>query len=147
MIQVDFTSVKLNLRKHEDSIQVFDPVRKKWILLTPEEHVRQYLLHYFILVLHYPATLIAVEKQITLGKLNKRFDIVVYNREHIPWLLAECKAPEVDISETTLNQLLQYHNTLQCRYWVLCNGHQLYCADSANPANITWLNYLPAYEP
>lgn len=145
MIQVDFSTIQLQLRKEEDKTQVYDPLRKKWVILTPEEHVRQYLLQYLTGTLQYPPSLIAVEKQITLGNLNKRFDIVVYNREHRPWLLAECKAPEVMITEITLNQLLQYHNSLQCDYWVLANGHQLFCADAKDKNNIVWLSELPAY--
>jgi hypothetical protein len=145
MIQVDFSNIVLRLRKEEGVTQVHDPIRKKWFVLTPEEHVRQYLLHYLINTLQYPAALIAVEKQITLGSLNKRFDVVVYNREHQPWLLAECKAPEVTVNDATLNQLLQYHNTLQCQYWVLFNGHQLYCADASDTGSIKWLDKLPAY--
>jgi hypothetical protein len=146
MISADFSGIELQLRRHEGKTQVYDPIRRKWIILTPEEHVRQYLLQYLMQHLHYPPSLIAVEKQLTLGPLNKRFDIVVYNREHKPWLLAECKAPEVMITEATLNQLLQYHNTLQCRYWLLCNGHQVYCADAGNIAAIKWLEALPAYD-
>lgn len=146
MIQVDFSGIQLQLRKADTKTQVYDPVRKKWLVLTPEEHVRQYLLQYFINTLQYPSSLIAVEKQITLGHLNKRFDIVVYNRNHDPWLLAECKAPEVPINNITLNQLLQYHNSLQCNYWLLSNGHQLFCADASDISNIRWLKQLPAYD-
>jgi hypothetical protein len=145
MIQVDLSNIQLRLRKEEGIAQVYDPIRKKWVVLTPEEHVRQYLLQYLIDTLRYPAALIAVEKQINLGTLTKRFDIVVYNREHKPWLLAECKAPEVTINDSTLNQLLQYHNTLQCQYWVLFNGHQLYCADASDTSNINWPDKLPTY--
>lgn len=146
MITADFSGIQLQLRKEDGKTQVYDPIRRKWIILTPEEHVRQYLLQYLIQTLHYPPALIAVEKQLTLGTLTKRFDIVVYNREHKPWLLTECKAPEVMITEATLNQLLQYHNTLQCRYWLLCNGHQLFCADAGYITNIKWLEALPAYD-
>lgn len=145
MIPADFSDIQLQLRKQEGKTQVYDPIRRKWIILTPEEHVRQYLLQHLMQHLQYPPSLIAVEKQLILGSLTKRFDIVVYNRDHKPWLLAECKAPDVMITEATLNQLLQYHNTLQCRYWLLCNGYQLYCADAGDISNIKWLEALPAY--
>jgi hypothetical protein len=125
---------------------VFDPVRKKWLVLTPEEHVRQHVLAYLVEVLHYPASLVAVEKTIKVGTLSKRFDIVVYGRNHQPWLLAECKAPEVMITEKTLHQLLNYQQAMQCRYWLLTNGHQSFCADAGNVTAITWLASLPAYE-
>lgn len=145
MINLDFTDIQLQLRQDAGKAQIFDPIRKAWFILTPEEHVRQYWLKYLTDKLSYPASLIAVEKQITLGNLNKRFDVVVYNREHKPWMLIECKAPEIAINESTLNQLLRYHNTLQCRYWVLSNGHQHFCADAADVTDIKWMNGLPAY--
>jgi hypothetical protein len=146
MVNIDFTGIQLQLKLDEGKTRVFDPVRRAWLILTPEEHVRQYWLKYLTDILNYPASLIAVEKQIRLGNLNKRFDIVVYNREHKPWMLIECKAPEVIINESTLNQLLQYHNTLQCRFWVLSNGHQHFCADAVAVNDIRWLNELPAYD-
>lgn len=144
-MDIDITRQQLRLKKHEGKTMVCDPVRKKWIVLTPEEHVRQYLLLYFINELSYPASLIAVEKKIQCGDMDKRFDIVVYNRDHIPWLLVECKAPDVPVSQTTLQQLLNYQRTLQCRYWLVSNGHTFYCADSADTNNIIWLTELPAY--
>lgn len=125
---------------------IFDPIRKKWLVLTPEEHVRQYMLQFMISLLQYPAALIAVEKTISVGAMKKRFDIVVYNRNHEPWLLAECKAPEVEITETTLHQLLNYQRTIRSDYWLLTNGHQTYCADARLVENICWLQSLPAYE-
>jgi hypothetical protein len=70
----------------------------------------------------------------------------VYNRTtHQPWLLAECKAPEVPITDETLQQLLRYHSQLQCRYWMMSNGHQHFCADASDQEAIKWLESLPAY--
>jgi hypothetical protein len=97
--------------------------------------------------LNYPASLIAVEKKILVGTMAKRFDVVVYNREHKPWLLAECKSPEVTITEAALHQLLNYQRTIQCQYWLLTNGHQTYCANACSADQIRWLTELPAYEP
>lgn len=146
MISPDFSAVSLKLRRDNNSTSVFDPVRKKWVVLTPEEHVRQYMIAYLRDVMHYPASLIAVEKQIKLGSLTKRYDIVVYNRNHEPWMLVECKAPEVDITESTLNQLLHYHNVMQCSYWMLTNGRQTFCADARDHNYIQWLLAIPAYD-
>jgi hypothetical protein len=145
MFVPDFTGITLKLEQKEGVTRVLDPIRKRWIVLTPEEHVRQYLLHYLIHQLQYPQSLIAVEKTIKVGNLLKRFDLVVFDRNHRPWLLAECKAPEIDITERTLYQLLQYQQTIQSRYWLLTNGRQFYCADAHEPENIVWLNSLPIY--
>lgn len=146
MLSLDFSGITLKLKHDEGKPHVWDPVRKTWVILTPEEHVRQYLLQYFIDVMQYPASLIAVEKKIQVGNLSKRFDIVVYNREHKPWLLAECKAPEIPLSEKTLHQLLSYHNTMQCRYWLVSNGHSAFCADADDVHQIKWLIELPGYD-
>lgn len=145
MVKADITTAQLRLKQENGKAMVYDPIRKKWLVLTPEEHVRQYFLAYLAEQLRYPASLIAIERKILTGNMPKRFDIVVYNREHKPWMLVECKAPEIPISETTLHQLLQYHNNLQCRYWVLTNGHQTFCADAGNMADIRWMHNLPAY--
>lgn len=77
--------------------------------------------------------------------MAKRFDLVVYDRAHKPWMLVECKAPEVPVTEVTLRQLLQYQQTIQCNYWLLTNGHQTFCANACDPMQIAWLQDLPAY--
>jgi len=146
MIPLNLSDIQLNLRKTDGKTTVFDPIRKKWLVLTPEEHVRQYMLVYLINTLQYPSALIAVEKNIRVGNVNKRFDIVVYSREHKPWMLVECKEPGVPVSETTLQQLLNYQRTVQSHYWLLTNGHQTYCADARDVQNIKWLVSLPAYD-
>jgi len=146
MIALDFSGLQLRLRQDEEKTKVFDPIRKKWVVLTPEEHVRQYLLQYFLHAMTYPAALIAVEKKIVVGKMNKRFDVAVFNRDHTPWMLAECKEPDVLLSENTLFQLLHYHRAVPARYWLITNGHQAYCADASDSNNIKWIEALPFYE-
>jgi hypothetical protein len=146
MITTDFSTIQLKLRQTDGKTHVFDPVRKKWLILTPEEHVRQYMIGYLTGIMQYPAPLLAVEKTIKVGNVNKRFDIVVYSRNHIPWMLVECKAPEVPVTEQTLHQLLHYQRVVQCNYWLLTNGHQTFCANACDVQNIAWLNSLPAYD-
>ncbi len=146
MIQLELSGITLPLRKREEKTEIFDPVRKKWLILTPEEHVRQYVLHYLMERLGYPAPLIAVEKNIRYGKSYKRFDIVVYNRSHCPWMLIECKEPGVAVNGETLFQLLTYHSSLSCKYWLLTNGHQSFCADASDIRKIRWMDSLPAYD-
>ena len=146
MLSPDFSNIQLKLRQDkEGKTSVFDPIRKRWIILTPEEHVRQYLIGYLTGAMQYPAAMIAVEKTIKLGSLSKRFDLVIYDREHKPWMLVECKEPEVPVTEQTLHQLLNYQRTMQCNYWLLSNGHQTYCADACDVSAIKWMNALPAY--
>ena len=145
MITLDFSGIQLKLKQEDEKTLVFDPVRKRWIILTPEEHVRQYILQYLIHGMEYPGSLIAVEKKLSVGSVSGRFDIVVYSREHQPWMMIECKEPEVILTEQALYQLLSYHSAMPCKYWVLTNGHQTYCADANNTSEIIWLDQLPVY--
>ena len=93
------------------------------MLLTPEEWVRQNLLQYLVQNLHYPASLIAVEKEIKLGELSKRFDIVVYKNE-LPWMIIECKEAMIALNEKTMLQILQYQQVLMAQYLFMSNGHE-----------------------
>lgn len=147
MVQLDISGIQLKLRTQDGGTQVFDPVRKRWFVLTPEEHVRQYLIQVLFSKLAYPLSLFSVEKQLQVGAMQKRFDVVVYDRDHRPWMLAECKAPDVPVTEQTLMQLLNYQRTTQCRYWLLTNGHQTFCADACDITDIKWLDELPPYDP
>lgn len=138
-------NLQLNIKTEENTRKVWDIVRKKWMVLTPEEYVRQALLHYFTNTMQYPVGLIAVEKQVKYGSLIKRYDIVVHNRQQQPWLLVECKAPEIAINQSTVQQLLQYHSQIPCPYWLLSNGIESHCA-RVQGENIEWLGHLPEYE-
>src|SRR5687768_15606872 len=104
MIPVAYPEPHFKIKTEVGKQSIFCLIRKRWMVLTPEEWVRQNFLAYLISVLKYPATLIAVEKEISLGELNKRFDILVYNGLHQPWMMIECKEPEVELNETVLQQ-------------------------------------------
>ncbi len=132
MIKIEYPAYKPKIKKHalpsgQAGIQelIFDGIRKKWVALTPEEWVRQNFLNYLIRVKKYPASLIAVEKEIKLGDLIKRFDIVVYNKNSKPWMIIECKEMNVPLDTSVLDQVLRYNITLQVPYLVITNGN--YC--------------------
>jgi len=146
MISLPLHDLPLKTQQRMGKKYVQDVVRKNWLILTPEEMVRQKLLYYLTRHLDYPPALIAVEKTIRVGSKNKRFDIVVFNKKTEPWMLIECKRPEVEIDESVLHQLLNYHSSLQTRYWVLCNGISTFCADATHPQHIKWLENLPVYD-
>ncbi len=145
MITPDYQGIELKLQQTEGKTRVFDPVRKRWIILTPEEHVRQYILQYLIVKMKYPIALLAVEKTIKVVNRSKRFDIVLYDRNHEPWMLVECKMPGVPIDEKTLHQLLNYQQTIQSKYWMLTNGHEVFCADATTSEDIAWLTAMPRF--
>lgn len=144
MISIDISGIALRTKNEQGKTYVHDPVRKKWPVLTKEEYVRQVFLHYLV-KRNYPVSMMAVEKVISVGGIKKRFDIVVFDKEHQPWMLVECKEPDTDIHQNALFQLLNYQRTLQTRYWVLTNGHQTFCANAKDIEDVQWMKELPAY--
>ena len=123
MIVLNYPSYPFKIKPIAGKDQIFDPFRKTWIVLTPEEWVRQNVLQYLVHVANYPAPLIAVEKEIKLGELSKRFDIVVYNND-IPWMIIECKEAKVALNEKTMEQILQYQQVLTAKFLFMSNGHE-----------------------
>lgn len=120
-IKIDFSQSSIKQRVENDVREVFDPARKIWVTLTPEEWVRQNFLNY-LLSRKYPLTLLAVEKKIMVGELTKRCDIVVYSRNMNPFMIIECKRMDVELSQSVLEQVLRYHIPLQPPYLVITNG-------------------------
>ncbi|RYZ16542.1 MAG: type I restriction enzyme HsdR N-terminal domain-containing protein [Sphingobacteriales bacterium] len=145
MIALNFGQYPFRFKQELNQRYIFDIIRKKYVVLTPEEWVRQHILHYLCNDLQYPKGLISVEKEIKINNLKKRYDIVVYDGEHKPWMLIECKEPQVQITDQTLQQLLRYQNILQCPYWLLTNGAQHFCASVDSTGLVRWLDALPAY--
>ena len=125
MIKISYPDVKPSIKTIADKEFIFCISRRKWVFLTPEEWVRQNFLLYLIQTLHYPVSLTAVEKQLVLGDVKKRFDIVVYGRNAIPFMIVECKEMNVPLSGNTLQQVLRYNINMQALYIVVTNGS--YC--------------------
>lgn len=123
--RLHFPEYKFTIRpagKDGDSVKIFDIIRGRYVSLTPEEWVRQHLLHFLLVDRSYPKGLIAVEKSLKVGTLDKRFDLLVYDREHHPILLAECKAPEIPLDQLVFDQAARYNRTLQVPYLLITNG-------------------------
>lgn len=144
MISINYPKYPFKIQKEAGKDCIFDPLRKAWIALTPEEWVRQNFIQYLIQVKQYPAPLIAIEKTIQLGELKKRFDIVVY-KEDKPWMLIECKEANVTISEKTLEQILQYQQIIEATFLVMTNGHNTYGAQ-IKTGKLHYLQSLPNYK-
>ena len=107
------------------SDQIFCLLRKKWVKRTPEEEVRQAVIYHLTDKLHYPASLMAVEYALTINERRKRCDIVVFNRHtHTPVLIVECKAPQVALTDSVLQQILNYNLGLRVPYLLISNGQQ-----------------------
>ena len=125
MIKIDYPPYQPKIKKENEKEFIFDEFRKRWVVLTPEEWVRQNFLQYLTQIKKYPASLIAIEKEIKLGELKKRFDIVVYDSHTKPWMIVECKEMNVALDRTVLDQVLRYNINLQVPYLVITNGS--YC--------------------
>lgn len=122
MIPVQFPEPQFNVKKEGEKSFIFCLIRRRWLLLTEEEWVRQNFINYLISVVRYPTSLIAVEKELLLNGMKKRFDILVYNTDHQPWLLVECKAPQVALSEGVLQQALRYNIGIPVSFIIITNG-------------------------
>jgi len=145
MLVINYPKPEFLIRQEAGKEIIFDPLRKRWLMLTPEEWVRQNFVQYLIREKKYPAALIAIEKVIKLGELKKRFDILVYDRNHRPWMMIECKSPSIKMDESVLHQLLRYHISVQTGYLVITNGTYAYGWEKENKG-LKILMDLPKWE-
>ena len=126
MINVIFPEPAFRFKKENDIEFVFDTIRKQWLVLNEEEWVRQNFVQYLIQTLKYPSAFIALEKEIMLGELKKRFDILIYDQNHKPWMIIECKAKTINLNDTVLQQALRYNLSLPVPFLVITNGQYTY---------------------
>lgn len=143
MILLAYPDFPFRFKQEKGKEYIFDRFRKKWVILTPEEWVRQHFLQ-LLVSRNYPESLIAVEKEFKMGELSKRFDILVYDRRHNPWMMIECKAPEVALDQPVLDQLLRYHSSITVPNLVITNGPVAY-AWARQAEGWIMLDALPAY--
>lgn len=142
---LNFPNIDFRFQKNEKgTLQLFDIIRKKFVDVTPEEWVRQHLVHFLISNLDVPQSLISLEKQLILNNTKRRTDIVVFTSSLKPLLIVECKAPEIDINQQTLNQVLRYNLELNVPFIILSNGLKHICVKlNANSPEI--LKNLPNF--
>lgn len=143
MIEVIYPQPSFKIKKDGGRDYLFDPIRKTWLLLTEEEWVRQNFVQYLIQTLHYPASLIALEKELIVNGLKKRFDVLVYDRQHHPWMLIECKGPAITLNDASLEQLLRYNIGIPVPYLVVTNGHYTYGWEKIE-SHVKQLRQLPS---
>jgi hypothetical protein len=144
MVQIQYPEPGFRIKKEDEREFIFDTCRKRWVPLTPEEWVRQNFVQYLVHVKKYPATLVAIEKEIMLGELKKRFDILVYNSQHKPWMMIECKSMDVALNDDVLHQVLRYNISIPVTYLVITNGS--YCfAGMRDGKTISSIDELPAH--
>ena len=122
MIKIEYPAYQPKIKDQLGKEFIFDEIRKQWVMLTPEEWVRQHIIHYLINHKEVPASMISVEKQLLLNNTKRRTDLVVFNSTLKPILIIECKAPEVEINQLTVNQALRYNLELNVASVFLSNG-------------------------
>jgi hypothetical protein len=147
MQELNFPHYSFRLKASENKTLIFDIVRKKYVVLTPEEWVRQHVIHFLHFEKKYPLSLMAVEKQLKINSLTRRTDLVIYNREGKPYIVVECKAPSVAISQATFDQIARYNLELEAHFLMVSNGlnHYHCIMDHANQSYV-FLQELPDAE-
>lgn len=144
--------VKLNLPEYHFSIRtnnnkayILDILRKKYVVLTPEEWVRQHIIAYLIEHKNYPAGRMVVEYEFNYHTLTKRSDLVVFNSKGIVLMVVECKAPNVPITQKTFEQILQYNHIFHASYILVSNGIENYCCNINSSDSYNFLPEVPDY--
>lgn len=147
MRPLNLPTYPFKIKSNENKYFIFDIVRKKYMVLTPEEWVRQHMIHYLISAKNYPISLIAVEKKVTVNKLTKRTDILVFNTKGTPHIIVECKAPSIKISQEAFDQIARYNLKLEANYLIVTNGltHFYAVMDLKNECYV-FLENIPNYE-
>jgi len=141
-----FPSYTFRLKNRQNKPFIFDQIRKKFVVLTPEEWVRQHVVNYLLLDKKYPLSYVNVEKQILLNGLKKRYDILVFNADGSIHLLVECKAPQVAITQKSFDQIASYNFNLDATYLMVTNGLQhYYCQILKNEEKYEFLKEIPEF--
>lgn len=145
MQKLHFPQPDLRLRPIEAGYEVWDVVRKMWVVLTPEEWVRQHLIHYMSNDRGWSISLMAVEKTLRYNGLTRRADLVIFNSALHPVLLAECKAPDVSLNQQVFDQAAMYNRALGVHYVLITNGlHTACCNLQQSLDKLEWMNDIPA---
>ncbi|WP_456460996.1 type I restriction enzyme HsdR N-terminal domain-containing protein [Lutibacter sp.] len=143
---LNLPTYKFKIKNTKNKYTIFDIVRKKYVSLTPEEWVRQHLIHYLVEEKKYPVSLIAIEKQLTINNLTKRTDILVFNSEGTPEIIVECKAPSIKITQRTFDQIARYNLKLNANYLIVSNGlKHYYCKMDFLKKEYVFLDTIPNY--
>lgn len=147
MMDLNLPSFPFKVLRKEGKLVIFDPIRKKYLSLTPEEWVRQHFIRYLIEYYDYPRALIRTEMGLQYNQMARRSDIVVYGRDGLPCMIVECKAPDVRICRDTFEQVAAYNKVLKARYLVVTNGiNHFCCAIDFEKNRYEFLKEIPQYE-
>ena len=147
MKKLNFPVYSFRFKNSENKVAIFDEIRKKFILLTPEEWVRQHTVQFLLQDKKFPKSYINVEKLIKINDLSKRYDVVVFQPNGAIFLLIECKAPEVPISQNTFDQIARYNLVLKAKYLMVTNGlNHYFCEMDFENEKYNFLKEIPEYK-
>ena len=147
MQKLNLPSYNFKLKSSENKTLIFDKLRKKYMVLTPEEWVRQHYVSFLIEEKKYPTTLIALEKQLTINNRKKRTDILVFNKEGNHEIIVECKAPSIKITQDTFDQIARYNLKLKATFLIVTNGlEHFYCKMDFINETYIFLKEIPDYK-
>ena len=147
MQKLNLPSYTFKLKSNENKTLIFDNLRKKYMVLTPEEWVRQHFVQFLIEEKKYPVSLIAIEKQLVINNLKKRTDIVIFSSDGTPNIIVECKAPKIKIGQDTFDQIARYNLKLDANYLIVTNGLQHYfCKLDKEKETYVFLKDIPDYK-
>ena len=147
MQKLNFQLYNFRFKNSENKVSIFDEIRKKFIILTPEEWVRQHVVQFLLEEKKYPKSLINVEKVLKVNGLRKRYDVVVFNSDGSIFILIECKAPEVKIAQTTFDQIARYNMTMKSEFLMVTNGlNHYFCQMDFELEKYTFLKDIPHYQ-
>lgn len=146
MQKLNFQLYNFRFKNSENKVSIFDEIRKKFIILTPEEWVRQHVVQFLLEDKKYPKSLINVEKVLKVNGLRKRYDVVVFNPDGSIYILIECKAPEIKIAQTTFDQIARYNMTMNAQYLMVTNGlNHYFCQMDYENEKYEFLRALPDF--
>lgn len=134
------------IKEHKGKKLIFDGFRRRWVMLTPEEWVRQNFARYLTEIKHFPASLVVIERSLRINQHDFRSDIVLFARTGIPIVVVECKAPEMKISQDVFDQIARYNMELRVSYLIVTNGLSHYCCRfDPDQLTYTFLPEIPDY--
>jgi predicted type IV restriction endonuclease len=146
MYKLNLPNYEPSLKKEEGKVWIFDVIRKKFIVLTPEEWVRQHFINFLIAELKYPRSLFRIEGSLTYNKLQKRSDILIFDRDGKPWMLVECKSPTIKLHQKAFNQVAVYNMTIGARYIAVTNGMAHFVCEAGTVGSAPkFLENFPAF--
>ena len=146
MRKLNLPAYEFKLREVEGKPYVLDMFRKKYVMLTPEEEVRQRFAHYLIREKRYPASLVMTEVSMQLNTMSKRCDILVHKPAGKPSVLVECKAPEVKVTRATFDQAARYNMVFKVKYLMVTNGMKHYCCFvDFGQQEVRFMEEIPGY--